>query len=291
MLLKDFIKDSTAALQGLYPAEEAGTMVRILASEHLGVTSYAHILDPTLQIPEASLPWLQEAMRRLSEGEPLQYVLGSAEFCSFRFRVTPAVLIPRPETEELLMKAAAATRSVKESPAKVLDLCTGSGCIAWSIALSVPGSEVTAVDISREALDVAAGQEFSDILRERHARAPHFLLEDVLGECSSLDGLRFDVIVSNPPYVMDSQKAQMRPNVLDHEPGLAHFVSDDDPLIFYRAVSRLAMRLLSEGGHGFVEINDLLGPQTRDLFVQAGFHGVSLMQDFYGKDRIIEFVK
>lgn len=181
---------------------------------------------------------------------------------------------------------------------KILDLCTGSGCIAWTLALEMPGAEVTAVDISDGALAVASTQDFAEEMARTGACAPTFLKSDVLSSPPPLchpepsEGsfpCQYDIIVSNPPYVMDKEKSLMRPNVLEHEPHLALFVSDDDPLIFYRAVARWASVLLRPDGFGIVEINEALGSQTAAVFRDAGFSHAEVLQDFSDRDRFILF--
>lgn len=284
MLLADFIRKSSAALERLYPSPEARGLVSLLCRERLGVTSYTHIVEPQFEIPAASLPVLAYDMERLSEGEPIQYVLGYVEFFGRKFKVNPAVLIPRPETELLVEEAVRMLRAVGPKP-RVLDLCTGSGCIAWSVAFGAPGAEVTAVDISPEALGLAETQ-FSVLPAE--VTAPVFVRSDVLATCPEIDGT-FDLLVSNPPYVMEKEKSLMRRNVLDYEPGLALFVPDDDPLLFYRAMATAATRLLAPTGVGIVEINEALGPETEGIFRSAGYSETEIIRDFFAKDRFVKF--
>ena len=175
-------------------------------------------------------------------------------------------------------------------PKKVLDLCTGSGCIAWTLALEISGAEVTGVDISDGALAVASGQDFADEMARTGAKAPQFLKADVLGEPLADLGM-YDVLVSNPPYVMDSEKALMRSNVLDHEPHLALFVPDDDPLVFYRAVAVWALALLKPSGRGVLEINEALGEETAEIYRNAGFSHVHIIKDLNDKDRFVAFMR
>lgn len=173
---------------------------------------------------------------------------------------------------------------------RILDLCTGSGCIAWTLALEISGSEVTAVDISEGALAVASSQDFSEEIARTSAVSPVFMKADVLAgpSVSGLSG-RYDILVSNPPYVMDKEKTLMRPNVLDHEPHLALFVSDDDPLVFYRAIAGWALAVLKQDGYGIVEINEALGLQTADLFRDAGLRDVRIIKDLSDRDRFVSF--
>ena len=256
--------ESVPALEKLYPSPEARGLVLMLCEERLGVRSYTHIVEPLFEIPEAALPGLKAGMSRLAAGEPIQYVLGYTEFCGRKFKVGPSVLIPRPETGQLVdeaLKLLAATGR----PAKVLDLCTGSGCIAWSVALGAPG------------VSVASG-----------VNVPEFVCSDLLGGCREISG-RFDLLLSNPPYVMEKEKAAMRRNVLDYEPGIALFVPDDDPLLFYRALASVSMRLLDSSGTGVVEINEALGPETAAVFEAAGYKKTEILRDIFGKDRFVRF--
>ena len=283
MFLKDLIKEGINTISSLYPEGEAREMVLAYLEHRIGTTRHTHILNPGYEVSDDLLPEIWDAYTRMASGEPLQYVIGLAYFYGRGFHVTPDVLIPRPETE-ILCRTVLST----DGPKRVLDLCTGSGCIAWTLALEMPGSDVKGVDISDGALGVASGQDFADEISRTGAKAPEFLKADVLGE--PLYGLgMFDVLVSNPPYVMDKEKALMRPNVLDHEPHLALFVSDDDPLVFYRAVSEWAMALLKPSGYAVVEINEALGEQTADIYRNAGFKDVHIIKDLNDKDRFVSF--
>ena len=281
MLLADFIRDGAARLEKLYPSPEARGLVLMLCRELLGVTNYTHVVEPRTAVPEERLPELEAALARLCAGEPIQYVLGVAEFCDRRFAVGPGVLVPRPETELLVAEAVRTLQEMELDRApRVLDLCTGSGCIAWSIALDIRDAEVIGVDLSETALSYA---------RNQFPNGPSFIQTDVLDTEQAFPYGPFDLIVSNPPYVMERERAQMRPNVLDWEPELALFVPDDDPLRFYRAVARWARRFLRPGGVGIVEINEALGPETAEVFRDAGFKNVQNLPDFYKKTRFVRF--
>lgn len=297
MLLADFIRQGTEALAALYPEPEARSMMLLLCEERLGVSRHAYLTEPALEVPAGCLAG---DLARLRNGEPIQYILGFADFYGRRFNVSPAVLIPRPETEFLchtILAAAPApsssqgnreyapwSESEATAPVQIIDLCTGSGCIAWTLAAEIPGAEVTGVDISPEALTVARGQQVAC------HRAPSFVQADILQDPpASLPEASFDLLTANPPYVMDRERAAMRPNVLEHEPALALFVPDEDPLVFYRAVARWARTLLRPGGWGYAEINALLGPETAAVFRDAGFSGVSLLQDLGGASRFVRF--
>ena len=284
MLLSDFIRSGTARLETLYPSPEARGLVLMLCEELLGVKRYTHIIEPETAVPPEREAELTEGLDRLCAGEPVQYVLGVAEFCGHRFAVGPGVLVPRPETEQLVAGAVRALREMNLDRAPwVLDLCTGSGCIAWSIAKEIRDAEVVGVDLSEEALRYARNQFPSS------GEIPTFLQADVLDTEQPFPCGPFDLIVSNPPYVLERERAHMRPNVLDWEPGLALFVPDDDPLRFYRAVARWAQRFLRPGGAGLVEINAALGAETAAVFRDAGFKNVQILPDFARKNRFIRF--
>jgi len=283
VLLADFIRDGARRLETLYPSPEARGLVLMLCAEKLGTASYTHIVEPQTRIPDDRLAELEEDLRRLAGGEPIQYVLGVAEFCGHRFAVGPGVLVPRPETELLVADAVRLLREMDLDRApRVLDLCTGSGCIAWSIAKEVRDAEVIGVDLSETALGYARGQFPGETV-------PTFLRADVLDTEQDFPYGPFDLIVSNPPYVLERERAQMRRNVLEHEPAMALFVPDDDPLRFYRAVARWAQRFLRPGGAGVVEINETLGPETAAVFRDAGLKNVQNVPDFYEKIRFVRF--
>ena len=331
--MRSIINDSVKAVSVAYPEGEAKEMVFALLEHLAGTKRHTHIVEPSYSLDDETAAAVEAAVARLASGEPLQYVIGKACFYGRDFNVSPSVLIPRPETEILCRTAIDAflcdggikgtqvpsrerCTSIEagltdsQSPkvaSRILDLCTGSGCIAWTMALEKPGSEVFAVDISDAALAVATSQDFADELSKTGAMAPKFFKADVLADipadlsevlCTDSSGILpegdssarcFDIILSNPPYVMDKEKALMRTNVLDHEPHLALFVSDDDPLIFYRAVARWAASLLSDKGFGLVEINEALGEETAQVYLDAGFGYARVLQDFSGRDRFVLF--
>ena len=290
MLLRDLISKGTETISQAFPEREAREMVLMFLQHSIGVTRHTHILEPSYEVSDDAVVGAMSAFERMASGEPIQYIVGKAYFYDREFNVTPDVLIPRPETE-LLVRAAVnwARRSGRETM-RIADLCTGSGCIAWSMAMELPGAEVTAVDISDGALAVAAGQESGSAAAGCPCEvvAPKFIKADVLA--GPVEGLgTFDMILSNPPYVMDSEKALMRKNVLEHEPWLALFVSDDDPLVFYRAVASWAKLLLKPDGIGIVEINEALGPETASVFSQAGFTDATVIRDLSDRHRFVRF--
>lgn len=286
MKLKQLITESVKTVSRCYPEEEAREMVFAYLEYAFGTKKYTHIIEPDYEIPEEGAARAGEAFERMASGEPLQYVTGEAYFYGRRFSVTPSVLIPRPETEVLCQIVLETSGAGKGS--RILDLCTGSGCIAWTLALELPGAEVTAVDISDDALKVASGQVFSEEISRTEALRPDFIKADVLDAPLTELG-RFDVLTSNPPYVMESEKALMRRNVLEHEPHLALFVTDEDPLVFYRAVARWASVLLKPDGFAIVEINEALGSETASVFADAGMTQVRIVEDLAGKERFVAF--
>ena len=300
MLLTDFLKEGTQALESLYPASEARNLVMMLCGELIGTKSYTHIIEPQFVVDKKDEPALEAGLERLRKGEPIQYVTGVSEFCGRRFRVTPDVLIPRPETELLVreaVKIADRFRRMRSpygksaEPVRVLDLCTGSGNIAWSVALEVPGVQVVGVDISDGALGVAREQDFASELKTSGALPPVFVKADVLDPAQDFPYGPFDLILSNPPYIMEKEKSLMRSNVLDYEPAQALFVPDEDPLLFYRAIASWSQRFFSADGMGFTEINEQLGADTQSVFTSAGFQEVEQVKDFFDKTRFVFYKK
>lgn len=300
MLLAEFVKAGTKALESLYPQKEARSIVLMLCEEVLGTENYTHIVEPEFKIDDKKLPELAAAMERLKKMEPVQYVLGHTEFYGRTFKVDPAVLIPRPETELLCRDAIKLGMRVyrmrspygkNAEPVRILDLCTGSGCIAWTMALSIPGSRVTAVDISDAALEVAAGQDFASELKSKETFKPEFIKSDVLDSEQEIELGPFDMVLSNPPYIMESEKEDMRRNVLEYEPESALFVPDDDPLLFYRAIARWSQRFMSPDGVGLSEVNESLARQTETVFKAAGYAHTEIVRDLSDKNRYIIYHK
>ena len=300
MLLKDFLNEGASRLETLYPTKEARNIMLMLCESRIGTKSYTHIVEPEYQIKDKALDGLNADLERLASGEPVQYVMGYADFCGLRFKVTPDVLIPRPETELLCreaIKIGSRMQRMRKAygksarPVRILDLCTGSGCIAWTVALNIPGAEVIGVDISEGAVAVAAGQDFISKPKETEVVAPRFVVADILAEPQSFAEGDFDLILSNPPYIMESQKSQMRANVLNFEPSTALFVKDEDPLVFYRSIAKLSSELLVPEGKGMAEINELLGPETAKVFSDAGFQKTEVIKDFYDKNRFVFYSK
>ena len=299
MLLVDFLREGISSLEDLYPTAEARGIVLMLCEELIGTKNYTHIVEPRYKIEKKFEKPLSAAMERLKKGEPIQYVIGKSEFCGRIFRVSPDVLIPRPETELLVREAIKIASRVKRmripygksaEPVRVLDLCTGSGNIAWTVALAVPGAHVVGVDNSEAALSVARSQNFSTEQKRVGALAPTFVASDVLDTEQEFNYGEFDLILSNPPYIMEKEKPLLRKNVLDFEPASALFVSDDDPLLYYRAIRRWSERFLSAEGKGLTEINEVLGKETEAVLAES-FPQTEIVKDFYDKNRFVFYMK
>ncbi|MBQ0124408.1 MAG: peptide chain release factor N(5)-glutamine methyltransferase [Bacteroidales bacterium] len=279
MTVRTFIDSAVGNLSGLYPKAEAKSLAFRLLEHFLEMPSYKYIAEPDLILPEnEKSEAMSGALEQLCTGRPLQYVLGYAEFCGHRFKVREGCLIPRPETEELVYRIADeySDYMAGEEGFNILDLCTGSGCIAYSLAAEFPEAMVYGCDISDDALAIACRQRVK-LLGAR----PVLFKADILQDPPA--GLpEFDIIVSNPPYVCEGERAQMRENVLSYEPAEALFVPDDDPLLFYRAVARWAESRLKPSGRIYLEINERFPEQTSALFP-----GSTIYKDINGKDRYV----
>jgi release factor glutamine methyltransferase len=241
----------------------------------IGETTY--FLRDTVTLTDEKERQLADAIKRLKENEPLQYILGEAEFCGLRLRVNPSVLIPRPETGELVRLIATEN---KNSHPRILDIGTGSGCIAITLAKELPQSKVSAWDISEEALIVA--KENSIICGTKIDLAQRDILTYAPAEAD-----KFDIIVSNPPYIKEKEKSLMESNVLDWEPSLALFVPDDNPLLFYRTIAEKAKTMLTPGGQLYFEINREHGTDTCTMLTELGYTDIHLHKDFAGNDRMV----
>lgn len=268
-------------LENLYPKSEIKTFILMLFEHFLGWNTAHFLAFKNSTINQSDLLKFNFAIKDLRNGKPIQYIIGNVEFCNAVLSVSPDVLIPRPETAELVYLIA--DNEKERSPQHILDLCTGSGCIAIALAKAFPSAMVFAFDISAEAMAVA----------QKNAECNHtnvsFLIADILRE-ENPAGESYDIIVSNPPYVRDMEKTMMNRNVLDYEPHLALFVPDDDPLIFYRHIAEFATKHFKTGGKLYLEINEALGNETAALLEKQGYRCI-VHKDSFGKDRMIEAVK
>lgn len=267
-------------LEPLYGNGEARAITDYVLDVCFGLSKADILCGAVEEMTAEKTAELNKIFGHLTEGEPVQYVLGRAEFCGRWFSVRPGVLIPRPETEELCAWITADSKA-SASP-KVLDIGTGSGCIAITLQLDMPESKVTAWDISADALDVARENA------QQLGANVNFVKLDALN--AKPEG-EWDVIVSNPPYICEKEKKDMAVNVLEHEPHTALFVPDADPLLFYRAITRLAVQTLNKGGRLYFEINPIYADDTCRMMQAEGMTAVELRSDMYGKQRMAKGVK
>lgn len=264
------------ALQECFSAQEAANISRIVCCEMLGQSTVDYYLGKDITLSLKEKQELDGILSRLCNFEPIQYIQGTARFLGRTFRVAPGVLIPRPETEELVE-----TMLKEISPlSRILDVGTGSGCIAISLSKELPDAKVSAWDISEEALTIASANN------EALQASVRFCQRDVL-TCLPDVGERYDVIVSNPPYVTESEKQDMERNVLDWEPFQALFVSDNDPLLFYRRIAELGKVMLVPEGRLYFEINRAFGEAVVAMLREQGYANPRILKDISGNDRIV----
>lgn len=278
-LLSDLYRFYTRELVGLYGDREAGRLMEILLRHLFGADRLQMALHPERRINESELLLLHAAVKRLKKAEPIQYITGEASFDGHTFLVSPAVLIPRQETEQLIQLCSANLALFQSGT--VVDVGAGSGCIAISLALRHPHLESYATDISEGALAVA------QLNASRLNARVHFIRHDVFHSDIPVGREKCRLVVSNPPYVTFSEKSKMHPNVLDFEPHLALFVQDEQALIFYQQITQSAKRLLSDGGMLAFEINERFGAETAALLKSEGFVEVQTLQDYHEKDRFV----
>lgn len=271
------------ALEPIHGVDEAESFFYLILEDKFQMKRLDLALDPTFEFSAEAINIWQELVTQLKTEIPIQYLLGTTEFFGLPFTVNENVLIPRPETEELVDWIIKEEKKIERQKAiKILDIGTGSGCIAISLSKNIPNATVFAIDVSPEALRVAksnAAENQVDVT---------FLERDILKTEDLLQ--QFDIIVSNPPYVRNLEKQEIKKNVLDNEPHLALFVDDLDALIFYRKIALLATKNLKDGGQLFFEINQYLGKEMIDLLTELGFQEVELRKDIYGNDRMTRAV-
>lgn len=263
------------AVRGLYPEREARRIALTAAAALSGESEAKFLADPNQRV---NIDGVERCAAQLAAGCPVQYVTGKTEFCDMTFHVDGSVLIPRPETEELVLWAEQCAADHRNP--RILDVCTGSGCIAIVLAAHLPQAEVTALDISHAALETARRNASMNGVRIR------FIEDDALNGMPSLAGETFDIIVSNPPYIPHSEIESMHVNVTRYEPHEALFVDDADPLVFYRAIARAARTMLSEGGSLLFEVHEAWAERTAEMLRGEGFGQTEVRIDMFGKPRM-----
>lgn len=280
-LVKDIRNYYCEQLCSVYDSDEAKAMTLILFEHYFNISRVEMALQPDLRLSESEMLKIHFAVKDLLKNKPIQYIIGETEFCDLKFKVNENVLIPRPETSEMVREIVNNQQSVANS---ILDIGTGSGCIAISLAKMLPQSKVYALDISEKALTTAKENALNNNVNI------NFIHDDILSLRNDID-IKFDVIVSNPPYVREMEKDEMRDNVLKWEPHNALFVSDDNPLIFYRTILGFAQSHLNDNGMIWFEINEFLAPEMTSLCKEFGFSDVKIFNDFRGKDRFMKLRK
>ena len=275
-------------LQSLYDKPEINS-IKYLAISEITKLSKSHLRAfPEMEFTSAHSEKLIDTLHQLITGKPIQYILGETEFYGLTFKVTPAVLIPRPETEELVewvLKEYQVASSEYQDGLSILDIGTGSGCIPITLKKCLPEAQVSAIDISKDALEIA--KQNADLNQVE----VNFIEQDILQPNLAICNTHYSILISNPPYVTNSEKAEMHTNVLAHEPHLALFVDDNNPLIFYNAIADFALQHLEKDGLLFLEINENLGAKTVELLQHKGFSNIELRQDMRRKDRMIKAQK
>jgi len=276
--LKTVVAHYTTQISAIYPKKEAETIVWMLIEHYFQINRLMIALDQNFPFNESELLIIHKACKKILQHIPVQYVIGKTDFCGFQLGVNSSTLIPRPETEQLTQLV---LKELPHSPMRILDIGTGSGCIAVTLKKCRPDCEVFACDISQEALKTA--QKNAD----KHHSPVQLFYCDILSEKDWSSIPKIDIIVSNPPYVCLSEKALMRPNVLLYEPETALFVDDNDPLLFYKAISKMASEKLADGGKIFFEINERFGNEVADILRINGFENVVIKKDFRRKVRFV----
>ena len=291
MLLKEIKNNFHEQLDVLFGKEEVESFYFILTEYLHGLNRIDLALDPNFEISEEEARKWEVIILELKTEKPIQYIIGETWFYDSKFYVNEHTLIPRPETEELVDWIVSHLQiNTSTHQQKILDIGTGTGCIPISIKKNIPQAEVFSIDVSEEALKVASKNAIENKVEV------NFILQNIL-EVEKLSiinyqlPIKFDVIVSNPPYVRNLEKQKIKKNVLEYEPHLALFVEDNDALLFYRKIAQLAKENLVENGQLFFEINQYLGKETVELLEQLGFKNIELRKDIYGNDRMIKCSK
>lgn len=287
MKLKDLQQQFHVALDAIYGKEEVSSFFSILMEFYLNLQRHHLVVNPDQSISENDEMLFHKALNELKEERPIQYVIGSTEFLGLHLMVNKNVLIPRPETEELVQWICKEITQLQKQELHILDIGTGSGCIAIALKKKFPKAKVYALDISDEALQVANKNA------ELNQTEITFALADITVQSEPYfnSDIKFDIIVSNPPYVLEIEKNRMQSNVLDNEPSVALFVTDEDPLVFYKAIQKFAVNNLSENGLLFFEINEYLGDEMKSLLTDGPFEDIEIKKDVFEKDRMIKAIK
>ncbi|GHC54642.1 peptide chain release factor N(5)-glutamine methyltransferase [Ulvibacter litoralis] len=280
MKLRELKLEVSQALLEVYPSEEVASFFVLLSEAYLNMSRLELALNTEVVVSEAVSEKFRNAVVRLKAFEPIQYIIGTTEFYSLPFNVTKATLIPRPETEELVDWILNDIPKKENWEGSVLDIGTGSGCIAISLAKNLPKSSVSALDFSEEALKIAKQNA------ELNGVSVDFSTQNILTVATLPK--QYSVIVSNPPYVRELEKKEMQQNVLRHEPDSALFVSDADPLVFYRRIATLAKQHLYKDGLLYFEINEYLGNELVTMLTEMDYKNVTLKKDIFGRDRMIK---
>ena len=279
MLIKTYKTVFQQELSTLYDALEIESFFFLILEQFRNLKRIDLALHPEFEFSEAEILLWNGVIEQLKQELPIQYILGKTNFYGLEFQVNPNVLIPRPETEELVDWVIASNSIYQPLPINILDIGTGSGCIAISLAKNISEAQVFALDISEKALATAKENA------KKNQVAVAFIQKNIL-TTTDLE-MQFDIIVSNPPYVRNLEKTEIKNNVLANEPHLALFVEDNDALLFYKKIAELATKNLSPQGKLFFEINQYLGKETVELLSDLGFQNIALRQDIYGNDRMI----
>lgn len=280
--ISEITKQIKSQLLNLYDDKEIDSIIYLIFYYLLKYTKFDIHLNKEEKIKAETEKKINKIVEQLKKHKPIQYIMGHTDFYDLHFEVNPHTLIPRPETEELVELI---IRENKDKKHSILDIGTGSGCIAISLANNLPASKVTALDISTGAIETARNNA------KKNKVSIDFIEMDILNIPEENFSQQFDIIVSNPPYIRESEKQYMEDNVLRYEPHTALFVSDGDPLIFYRAIAIFASKHLNPSGKLYFEINEALGEEMKSMLESLEFKNISIIKDINGKDRIVKAVK
>jgi release factor glutamine methyltransferase len=276
--IKDVVRFFREQLQGVYDAEEIESFIGLCFEDYLGLKRVDIVINGERTMSESDLLKFNFAIKDLKKEKPIQQILGKADFYGLKFYVNEHVLIPRPETEELVDLI---IKENKDSNPVIMDIGTGSGCIPISLKKNIPNAVVSTMDVSEKAIEVARKNA------ELNQVEINFVVDDILKASKEIISKSIDIIVSNPPYIHISEKEEMRKNVLEHEPHIALFVYDADPLLFYKKIADVALSVLKPDGKIYFEINENFGAECKQMLENKGFKNVLLLKDLSNKNRIL----